>query len=839
VRRSGILLSSALASLVCLAGALLGGKASPARAQAYSWAAVPVASSAGFTGSVACTGPARCYVGFDSASGGNLEFTLDGGGTWQASGVAFPSPLIEGLYCVDALRCLAVGSDASATHALVLYSSDGGAVYRPVLNFDYSIAALLASLLSVSCNGSSCVAVGYYIDANNAGHPIEFVSANPGGPWQPVSTFPANVGLLVGVDCVGGSVCIAVGTTPAQDQGLVLVSSNNGASWSETLATTAATYMDSIACSSQSACLVGGDTFSGGSYSAALFSSSNGGASWTQLPPPPGVGIPESIGCPSSVCFVGGTDPAGTNAVLVELSSSGYQAQTVPSGLTDLASASCISAAANACYFLAFSATGGESLVTNAGSQGVPVVTGLSVSFGPVAGGQVVEIQGLSFGTVTSVAFGATPSPSVTQVSPTVVSAVAPPAAGPGPADVTVTNATGTSATAPVDVYTYLASSAYQPLAPTRICDTRVGPSVPPNQCNSSGAAAGTLAEGGSLGVTVAGQSGVPAGAVAVVLNVTVTNTTDAGYLTIYPSGSALPIASSMNWHPGETRANLVTVTLGASGAISVFNGIGSTDVILDLEGYYASGGSLFNPSSPSRICDTRTSGNQCSGQTLGPGSTLTFNVSATGVVPASGVTAVVLNVTATDTTAAGGYLTIWPAGQSRPLASNLNFGPGQTEANRVIVAVGTGGTVSVYNFMGTTDVVVDVDGWYSSTGYQYNPLSPTRICDTRLGASQNQCSGQTLGPGSTIQVRVGQVAGVPSSAHAAGIVATATDTTAWSYYTIWPTGQPQPLASDLNWSAGATVANLDLVALGSGGSVSVFNSAGQADLVVDVTGWF
>jgi len=83
------------------------------------------------------------------------------------------------------------------------------------------------------------------------------------------------------------------------------------------------------------------------------------------------------------------------------------------------------------------------------------------------------------------------------------------------------------------------------------------------------------------------------------------------------------------------------------------------------------------------------------------------------GGVPASGVGAVALNVTVAGATAAG-YVTAWPTGSGRPLASNLNFVPGQLVPNMVIARVGSGGKVSLFNSSGNTQLVVDVVGWFA-----------------------------------------------------------------------------------------------------------------------------
>jgi hypothetical protein len=73
----------------------------------------------------------------------------------------------------------------------------------------------------------------------------------------------------------------------------------------------------------------------------------------------------------------------------------------------------------------------------------------------------------------------------------------------------------------------------------------------------------------------------------AVVLNVTVTGSTAPSYLTVWPDGSAQPVASDLNWVNGETVPNLVVVKLGSNGNIDLFNGVGSVNVVIDIVGWY------------------------------------------------------------------------------------------------------------------------------------------------------------------------------------------------------------------------------------------------------------
>jgi hypothetical protein len=363
--------------------------------------------------------------------------------------------------------------------------------------------------------------------------------------------------------------------------------------------------------------------------------------------------------------------------------------------------------------------------------------------------------------------------------------------------------------------------SAFTPTTPQRLLDTRT--------------TSGRLGPGGALNLTVAGGStGAPAGASAVVLNVTVTNTTAASYLTAYPAGAAQPLASNLNWVGGQTVPNLVTVPVGNSDQVTFFNGVGSTDLVVDLEGYFAAPNGAageFQPLTPARVLDTRT-GNGAPTAKVGPAQTLNLQVTGRGGVPSTGVSAVVMNMTVTNPSAAG-YLTVFQTGAAAPLASNLNFTAGETVPNRVIVGVGTSGQVSIFNGAGSTDVIADVGGYFtdsSASGQVFSALSPLRLLDTRSTA-------QTLGPGGNVNVSMAQAA-VPADATAVILNVTATNTTAASFFTVYPAGVQQPLASDLNWVAGKTVPNLVVVKLG-GGSATIFNALGSADAIADVLGYF
>ncbi|MDQ4070537.1 MAG: beta-galactosidase, partial [Actinomycetota bacterium] len=223
----------------------------------------------------------------------------------------------------------------------------------------------------------------------------------------------------------------------------------------------------------------------------------------------------------------------------------------------------------------------------------------------------------------------------------------------------------------------------YNALTPARILDTRSG----------NGAPAVAVGPGGTVELQVTGRGGVPASGVSsVVLNVTVTHPSAPGYLTVFPTGEPRPVGASLNFVANQTVPNLVVTKVGAGGKVSLFNAAGTIQVIADVAGWYDSGaatsGARYNSLTPARILDTR-SGNGAPADVLSPGATVELQVTGRGGVPASGVSAVVLNVTVTQPSTTS-FLTVFPTGQARPGASNLNVVAGQTVSNVVVAKVGT-----------------------------------------------------------------------------------------------------------------------------------------------------
>lgn len=209
------------------------------------------------------------------------------------------------------------------------------------------------------------------------------------------------------------------------------------------------------------------------------------------------------------------------------------------------------------------------------------------------------------------------------------------------------------------------------------------------------------------------------------------------------------------------------------------------------------------------------------------------LQVAGRGGVPATGAAAVLLNVTVTNPSSRG-FLTVFPGGTARPTASNLNFAPGQTVPNRVSVALGSG-QVSLYNFAGSANVVVDVGGWFTDAtagghGSRFVAITPQRILDTRDG----------FGPIPQGGIATTQIAD-PAQIGISAVVlnATVTDPTASSYLVLWPNGSARPVASDLNYVAGDTVPNLVVAKLGTNQAFEFYNLFGSTSLVFDLVGYY
>ncbi len=491
-------------------------------------------------------------------------------------------------------------------------------------------------------------------------------------------------------------------------------------------------------------------------------------------------------------------------------------------------------------------------------SFAAPTITSVVPASGPVAGGQSVTINGTDFiagGTTVTLA-GSSVTP--TSVTPDFLTLLTPPSstlAG-GTVQIQATDSLGITVETAASAYTYVGLANYAPVTPFRILDTR----------NTGG----PIGQGLVRALQVTGGA-VPSTATAAVLNVTEVYGSASSLLTVYPFNATRPNASNLNFQAHTVIANLVTVTLGANagqGWINIYNGLGSVNVVVDVEGYFTRQPStdvqgLFHPILPVRVCDTRTS---CQGHgAVGAGQSIVVSVASAGVPSDGSAEAAVVNLTGVAGNAST-YLSLFPTdlnGHCTPTGtSTINLLPGVVRANRVMVELGpttTGGNddaLCVYNAAGTINVLVDANGWYgsaaaaaSATGYQYQALEPTRICDTRVVSAS--CASGAIGAGSLQRlITVAGREGVPSFASlpVVAIIAnlTAVAPTVRTYLTLYPASRSSPpTVSDLNVEVGAVLANEAVVQVDTiaadphDGEVYLYNGAGSVNAIIDLEGWF
>lgn len=381
---------------------------------------------------------------------------------------------------------------------------------------------------------------------------------------------------------------------------------------------------------------------------------------------------------------------------------------------------------------------------------------------------------------------------------------------------VSVAASVGAAATAPASASVSLpmtqtddpVASRFVADQPTRIADTRIGQ--------------GSRRVDASTIEVFPGKPGTTP--TAAVLTLTVTDVAADGFVTVWPSGGAQPTTSNLNVQKNGTIANTVVVPLGTGGGVKISTSAPMA-VIVDRVGWFervATGQATegrFVSVDPTRLLDTRHQGIVPAGG----------SVTLARPSWANDATALAINLTIADAIAPG-YVTAWPAGTPRPLASTGNLDrPAQTRALFTLVPVGDGG-ISIYLQSGG-HVIVDIVGWFtgpsstpSSEGL-FLPTAPARRLDTRNDAAP-------IWPDGTVYLDEPDLAGRTVWANV-----TATRSRAPGFITAYPGAAPLPNASTLNVGAtGATIANATIVSDRNG---IAFFASGGTELIVDVQGSF
>lgn len=266
-----------------------------------------------------------------------------------------------------------------------------------------------------------------------------------------------------------------------------------------------------------------------------------------------------------------------------------------------------------------------------------------------------------------------------------------------------------------VNIQGYFSNSAgsgagsFVPVTQKRIVDTRTGLGAP-------GAAIGP---GASLSVNLVGGP-IPAGAKAAFLNVSASQATAEGWLSVAPSG----VTSSVNvlgYVAVGSSNNGAAIPLGTNGTVTFVNhSTGSVHLVLDALGYFTgtttSGGKLRTQNE--RLVGTTT------GVLMAPNSTMDIPVAGAVGLPTRGVAGVAANFMVLNPQSTG-FLRVWPTGESEPVDTSSTLFPfvDQERDSMGIVKPGADGSIRVRNSSsGTIELVVDMQGWFA------DPIPPVPV---------------------------------------------------------------------------------------------------------------
>ena len=380
-----------------------------------------------------------------------------------------------------------------------------------------------------------------------------------------------------------------------------------------------------------------------------------------------------------------------------------------------------------------------------------------------------------------------------------------------------------------VATFSQLVALQFVPIAPCRVVDTR----------NPNGPFGGPAIQGQSSRdfAIPSGGCDIPSSAAAYALNVTVVPVNSTlGFMTAWPTGFTRTLTSTLNSPDGRIKANATIVPAGANGAVSIYAS-DTSHVVLDIDGYFAPlpnpDALAFYPLTPCRVADTRNPNGPLGGPYLHGGQQRDFPVleATTCNIPAN-AQAYSMNLTVVPRGGMPlGYLTVWPSGQARPLASTLNDLPGAIIANAAIVPAGTGGDIDAY-VTEDTDLVIDIDGYFAAPGaggLSLYTFSPCRALDTRRGEGAFS--------GTLVTNFVTGPCALPSAAKGYVLNATVVPLFPLGYLTLWPDSEDQPLVSTLNAVDGSITSNMAIVP-NVNGSTDAYTT-GFTQLILDISSYF
>jgi hypothetical protein len=357
----------------------------------------------------------------------------------------------------------------------------------------------------------------------------------------------------------------------------------------------------------------------------------------------------------------------------------------------------------------------------------------------------------------------------------------------------------------------------YQPVTPTRLLDTRL-------------TSAFGLGPAGRVDVPVLGQAGIPAvGVTSVVLNLTATCVSDDTSLAVWPTGGPQSNRPVTAVPAGATRSVLVTVRVGANGAVSIGNARGVTELTADVVGYYWAGGSPVRPIDSTRLYDSRSDAGA-----LQSGLSRLIPLPPTfGGIPSSQIRGLIVNASGLSPSGPGS-LAVFRPGAAGDLAT-LAYSAGRSVDNLAMVEV-SNGTIAVRATGTPVNLTLDVRGLvvdgtagsYLGSG-TFTAVKPRLVVDTRT-------TGGAVKPGAPRKV---VISGLPGSATAVLIDLTAVAPSTATWLQVYPWGQTLTPGTSLRMAAGDTRGNLVVVPVGADRTVAVANGDGLTQMRIDLHGYF
>jgi len=302
-----------------------------------------------------------------------------------------------------------------------------------------------------------------------------------------------------------------------------------------------------------------------------------------------------------------------------------------------------------------------------------------------------------------------------------------------------------------------------------------------------------------------------------------------------------MPLASNVNYFGGDVVSNAVAAQIGEDGKVCIYT-LEETDLIVDANGQVPSPGSP-QPVVPARLLETRDEPGFTTVDDLRVAegrvpadSEIELEVAGRGDVAAD-ADAVIMNVGAIFPSA-DGFLTVYPCGEDRPLASSLNYAANAPAvSNAVFTQIGDDGKVCIYS-LAETDMIVDVNA-FNPAGAQPMPVGPARLLETRDVPGFDTIDGMNQGegpvpPDSSYALDVQGRGGVPDDAETVILSVAAVDPVAEGFLTVYPCGEDAPQASNINHIPNDVVANMVVAKVGDDGQVCIYSLV-ETDLIVDV----